>query len=59
MTLQDHVIKALNDFMVTSLTRYVTILAILVATVIMVVDSFNLSRDVTRPRNQKVMCLYR
>ena len=59
MTLQDHVIKALNDFMVTSPTRYVAILAILAATVIMDVDSFNLSRDVTRSRNQKVMCLYR
>ena len=31
MTLQDHVVKVLYDFMIKSLTRYITILASLVA----------------------------
>ena len=31
MTLQEHVVKVLYDFMIKSLTRYITILASLVA----------------------------
>ena len=38
VTLQEHVIKALYDFMIRSLSRYITILASLVAIDIVVVE---------------------
>ena len=38
VTLQDHMIKALYDFMIRSLSRYITILASLVAIDIVVVE---------------------
>ena len=59
VTLKDNVIKALNDFMVSSPSRNVTILLGLVAIGTEMVDwrynnsSFPL--DLARPRNQKVM----
>ena len=64
VTLQDHVIKVLNDFMVKNPSRYITKLPSLL--VIGTVDikavnrqwmynSFSLSRDLARPRDQKVI----
>ena len=38
VTLQDHMIKALYDFMIRSLSRYITILSSLVAIDIVVVE---------------------
>ena len=38
VTLQDHMIKALYDFMIKSLSRYITILASLVAIDIVIVE---------------------
>ena len=38
LTLQDHMIKALYDFMIRSLSKYITILASLVAIDIVVVE---------------------
>ena len=38
MTLEDHIIKALHDFMIKNLSRYITILANLVAIDIVVVE---------------------
>ena len=38
LTLQDHMIKALYDFMIRSLSKYITILASLVATDFVVVE---------------------
>ena len=38
VTLQDHMIKTLYDFMIRSLSRYITILASLVAIDIVVVE---------------------
>ena len=38
VTLQDHIIKALHDFIIRSLSRYITILASLVAIDTVVVE---------------------
>ena len=53
VTLQDHMIKALYDFMMRSLSRYITVLASLVAIDIVVVEiyGFSLSRDLARPHD--------
>ena len=62
VTLKDHVIKALNEFMVSSPSRYVTILPSLVAIGTVMVDwrynNFSLPLDLVRPRNEKVMWFY-
>ena len=59
VTLKDHVIKALNEFMLSRPSRYVTILPSLVAIGTVMVDwrynNFSLPLDLVRPRNQKVM----
>ena len=62
VTLKDHVIKALNEFMLSRPSRYVTILPSLVAIGTVMVDwrynNFSLPLDLVRPRNQKVMWFY-
>ena len=57
VTLQDYVIKELNDFMVRSPTRYFTILPSLLAigTVAVEIYIFSLSRDFARLHDQKTM----
>ena len=56
MILQEHMIKALNDFLVKSPTRQVTILQSLmtIGTVVVNLQWF-LSCDLARPHNQRVM----
>ena len=56
VALQDHVLKGLNDFMVRSPSRYVTILPSLVA--MWRYNGFSLSPDLARPRDQRAMWLY-
>ena len=53
MILQDQVIKASNDFMVRSPSKYLTILPCLVAigTVVAEYNSFSFSRDLAKPRD--------
>ena len=61
MSLQDNGVNVFYDFMIKSLIRYITNLASLVAldTVLVESNAFTLSRDLGRPRDQRVMQLYR
>ena len=58
VTLKYHAIKALNGLMVSSPSRFVTILSSLVVIDHVVVErynSFNLTRDLARPHDQKIV----
>ena len=58
VTLKYHVIKALNGLMVRRPSRYVTIRSSLVVIDHVVVeryDNFNLTRDLARPHDQKIV----
>ena len=57
VTLQDHVIKALYDFIIRNLLRYITILANLttIENVISAKNDFNLSLALAKPRDKRVI----
>ena len=61
VTLQDHMIKALNDLNVRSFSSYVIIRPSLVAIRLVVVRRYNrlkLSRDLPRSHDQRIVWLY-